>query len=582
MPVPILKVNLDDAAFQRYLTAFQKYQKELEAQPDMWKGVNDSIVGVTVASGALASEIGHQVEQTRKLSLEEEKREHAAKRAEDRKRTSDRDEEKRDEEAAKRRRHAIDQIREYARSVTDTTLAMGKWALMGGATGLVGGALSMWGLDRLMAGVGEERRLSSGMGVSMGQRQGMSLNMQRYFDVNSTLETVSNMQANPGQWGAFRMMGINPQGKDPAQLTYEAAIAARRMFTADKGNLMLAQAQGLTNIFSADDLRRMAAEKPEEFNKSIQKGRAFQGLSDDVGRKWQDFQITIDTVKLKLENAMIKPLTKFEPMLEKVIDGFGKMLTNLINDPAVQHGIDVFAKWLGSPAFQSDMKETAKNFEYFAHKMLAVLRMLDLIPDSNPDAQRPGSGPGPAGVPSGSGVVANTPIGRVISTTANANYSAQALHNMGWSNPQVKGLMANIDAESRFNPFAQGDKDKRTGRYTAYGIAQWHSDRQADYAKLFGHSMQSVQNRGQALQEQLGFMNYELRKGRFKKAGDDLRRSNWAFSSGYTVSKEYERPGGGAVEAGVRGASAAMVTLHIKNSTGASVATTVNSAARGG
>jgi hypothetical protein len=582
VPIPILKINLDDGAFQRYLTAFHKYQRALEAQPDMWKGVNDSIVGVTIASGALATEIAHQVEQTRKLSQEEDKHDQIVKRSADRRRQSDREQEKRDEESAKRRRHAIDQVREYARSVTDATLSMGKWAVAGGAAGMVGGALSLWGLDRLMAGVGEERRLSSGLGVSMGQRQGMSLNMQRYFDVNSTLETVSNMQNNPGQWGTLRMMGINPQGKSPSELTYEAAISARRMFKEDKGNLALAQAQGLTNIFTADDLRRMASEKPDEFNKSIRDGRKFQGLSDDVGRKWQDFQITVDTTKLKIENALIKPLTLFEPILEKLVRGFGGMAERLFNDPGFLHGVDVFSKWLASPEFQIDLRDFANGVEYFAHKMLAVLRLLDLIPDSNPDSLRPGNGPGPAGVPSGNGVIASTPIGKLISTTANANYAAQALHNMGWSDANVKGLMANIDAESHFNPFAQGDMNKRTGQFTAYGIGQWHADRQADYAKFFGHSMKSVENRGQALKEQLEFMNFELRRGKFKKAGDDLRNSNWAFSSGYVVSKEYERPGNGRVEASVRGASAAMVTIHVKNQTGASVATTANSAARGG
>lgn len=47
----------------------------------------------------------------------------------------------------------------------------------------------------------------------------------------------------------------------------------------------------------------------------------------------------------------------------------------------------------------------------------------------------------------------------------------------GWTKEQAAGLAANIKRESAFRPDAVGDNGK------AYGIAQWHPDRQAEFKR---------------------------------------------------------------------------------------------------
>ena len=81
------------------------------------------------------------------------------------------------------------------------------------------------------------------------------------------------------------------------------------------------------------------------------------------------------------------------------------------------------------------------------------------------------------------------------------------------------------------NPAAVGDNGK------AYGIAQWHPDRQAEFQKLFGKPIQ-----GSTLEEQLAFMQHELTKGREAGAGDRLRQTRTAADAAATVSRYYERP----------------------------------------
>ena len=103
--------------------------------------------------------------------------------------------------------------------------------------------------------------------------------------------------------------------------------------------------------------------------------------------------------------------------------------------------------------------------------------------------------------------------------------------SLGWSKEQASGILANLQAESQMNPAAQGDKDPVTGQYKAYGVAQWHSDRQADFAKWAGHDIH-----GSSLNEQLAFVNYELTKGKEQAAGVALRASLTPSRAGEAVS----------------------------------------------
>ncbi len=595
MTTPILRIPIDDAAAQRYFAAFKKYTEEVKNQGDVWKDSNDTLGLMAATMAGVAAEIAHQAEESRKLSEEEKKREEAQKKAAKEKADADKAEANREKEAAARRQHAIDQVKEYSRSVADAAVNLGKWALIGEGAALAAGALSLWGLDKFVAGVGEERRLSQGLGVSMGQRQGLGLNMQRYFDVNSVLETVANAQGSPAQWGTFAMMGVNPNGKSTAQLTGELALAARRMFINDRGNLGLASAQGLTNVFSPDDLRRLAATPEKDLRQSLaqsDKLAATSGLRDEVGRKWQDFLINLDTAGLKLKNALIDKLTALENngTLDKLIQKFGALALDVLDKvdfAALGKGLESLDKYIGSGEFQNNFKTFIDDVGAVASKMEALLLSLGVLPNNS-------GGPAPAGVPNaGTQNVPGFPFLGVFNGPGSGNYdlaaqkyARQEMLKWGWTPDQAQGLISNLNSESQFNPFAKGDKNAKTGQYDAYGIGQWHADRQANYAALFGHAMQSVKDPATALREQLEFMQWELtsndKRNHFKQAGDDLKKTRGAFAAGFEVSNEYEKPKGGLMAATARGVNAVVsVTVQLQPKPTPSTPRVVNSAAGG-
>jgi hypothetical protein len=114
----------------------------------------------------------------------------------------------------------------------------------------------------------------------------------------------------------------------------------------------------------------------------------------------------------------------------------------------------------------------------------------------------------------------------------------------GWTAEQSAGIVANLEAESGLRSDAVGDGG------AAYGIAQWHPDRQSLFAGLLGKPIQ-----GSSFEDQLYFVHAELQRSEHK-AGDALRDCATAAAAGACVSRRYERPADREGEAAKRAALA--------------------------
>lgn len=119
----------------------------------------------------------------------------------------------------------------------------------------------------------------------------------------------------------------------------------------------------------------------------------------------------------------------------------------------------------------------------------------------------------------------------------------------GWSKAQAAGIVANLHSESGMNPGAVGDSG------SAYGVAQWHPDRQANFAKLTGKDI-----RNSTLAEQLEFVHHELTAGKEMRAGGALRNATSAGDAASIVSRMYERPADVQGEAAKRAKLAMLMT----------------------
>lgn len=124
----------------------------------------------------------------------------------------------------------------------------------------------------------------------------------------------------------------------------------------------------------------------------------------------------------------------------------------------------------------------------------------------------------------------------------------------GWTGAQAAGIAANLQGENwNLNPMLSGD------RGTAFGIGQWHADRQANFARFAGHSIQNSTR-----DEQLAFVQWELTHTE-AAAGRILRAARTAAEAGAVVAKFYERPRNTARDSAHRAAVAQrMYAIHQK------------------
>lgn len=113
------------------------------------------------------------------------------------------------------------------------------------------------------------------------------------------------------------------------------------------------------------------------------------------------------------------------------------------------------------------------------------------------------------------------------------NSAVSFFESKGWSREQAIGIVANLKEESGLNPNPKGSNDG--GK--AYGVAQWHGDRQANFKKVFGKPIQES-----TLEEQLAFVHHELTQGTEQAAGKRLRSTKDHATAAEIVSQFYERP----------------------------------------
>lgn len=139
--------------------------------------------------------------------------------------------------------------------------------------------------------------------------------------------------------------------------------------------------------------------------------------------------------------------------------------------------------------------------------------------------------------------------------------------SQGWTAAQAAGIAANLMSESGGRTNATGDNGQ------AFGLAQWHRDRQAAFRAFAGHDIHSA-----TLAEQLAFVQHELTSGSEKSAGKALRGATTAADAGAIVSRMYERPKDTEGEASRRGSLAASI-LGIKGAS--SVASAAGSGSAG-
>lgn len=133
----------------------------------------------------------------------------------------------------------------------------------------------------------------------------------------------------------------------------------------------------------------------------------------------------------------------------------------------------------------------------------------------------------------------------------------------GWTKEQSIGIVSNFVHESQLKTDAIGDGGE------AYGIAQWHPDRQEAFKNKYGKSI-----KGSSFQEQLAFANWEL-NNTFSSAGDKLRNTTTSADAAAVVTKNFEKPRDKIGQSAIRAATAMKMERSLDSLSATSAVKTV-------
>ena len=210
-----------------------------------------------------------------------------------------------------------------ARNLASGAVSIAKWATLGA----IGGG---FGLAGLAGSASDYRRQAQGLGVSTGQLRATETNFGKYFDPSQVLSNIADVKGDLFRQSLIGRLG-GSAGQNPIDLLPNVIRNAVKQFKAGGQTQQYAEATGLTQIFSIEDLRRLSSLKQDELEQTIKQNQADARnleTTDAVNKEWQDFLIQLKRVGQVLETSLIKNL---EPLIPKLIE-FSKVIGDIVVD----------------------------------------------------------------------------------------------------------------------------------------------------------------------------------------------------------------------------------------------------------
>ncbi|EDV3803848.1 transglycosylase SLT domain-containing protein [Salmonella enterica subsp. diarizonae] len=367
----IVEIDVQDEKFQSFLEKFNEYQKALGELPEQWRGavhglgeaaketerVRDGTEGITKAFAdgvaALASvndgldRLNGNLEKATKTQTEFNKKSGGA-------------------------RNFLNKASKDAKSlaghIKDATTSLLSWGTVLGLFSGLAGAGGLWGLNHLAGNASAQRFTAMGLGTTAGGLNSTAVDFQKALgNPVGTLGAIRDVQLDLSKRWQFRAMGVDNPDRDPAELLPEMIKAARDIFVRNGSTQQGAEAYGLTNYFTLDDLNRFKKMSDEEIDamaKQAQQDTRRLQLTDQQLRQWQDFNIQLDRSKVSIGNTFIRGLAPLAPELGKLSDSASKAIEAFLGSPLVKEFIDDlvvglrdFSDYLKSPDFKNDVRD---------------------------------------------------------------------------------------------------------------------------------------------------------------------------------------------------------------------------------
>ncbi len=365
----IVDIDVNDDKFLSFMEKFKEYQAALEELPEAWRGLAHGATDATKETAKAKAEgdlLAKAFSEGASAILSINSGLDRLTDSLDRANKSQEDFNKKARSSKGFLSDATKDAKSLAGHIRDATTSLLSW---GGIVGLFTGVLGvggLFGLNRLAATTGSQRFTSLGIGTSIGALDSTAINYQKALgNPTGTLGAIRDSQMDLSKRWQFQAMGINNPDQDPAKLLPQLIRNARDIFVKNGSTLQGANAYGLTNFFSLDDLNRfknMSDEEIDAMERRAQKDAKLLQITDQQARQWQDFNVQLDYSGQSIRNTFVRGLGPLTPQLSKLSDALAGAIDTVLQSPelgkwidGLAGGIERFGKYLASPEFTKDV-----------------------------------------------------------------------------------------------------------------------------------------------------------------------------------------------------------------------------------
>lgn len=383
----IVDIDVNDDKFVAFMERFREYQSALDDLPEAWRvaavGIGESSKQTEKAKGE-AKGLGAEFNAVAEAIL-------TINSGIDRLNANLEDSNKKQDEFNKKAgqgqgfiNQAKKDAKELAGHIKEATASLLSWGgIVGIFTGVIGVG-GLFGINRLAATTGAQRFTSLGLGTSIGALDSTAINYQKALgNPAGTLGAIRDSQMDLSKRWTFQAMGINNPDQDPAKLLPQMIRNARDIFVQNGSTLQGANAYGLTNFFTLDDLNRfknMSDEEITAMEKRAQQDARMLQITDQQARQWQDFNVQLDYSSQSIRNTFVRGLGPLTPQLSKLSDALAGAIDTVLKSPelgkwidALAGGIERFGNYLASPAFTSDVESFMSGVKKLALTIMDVI-----------------------------------------------------------------------------------------------------------------------------------------------------------------------------------------------------------------
>ena len=386
----IVDIDVNDDKFVAFMEKFKEYQAALEDLPEAWRGLAHGATDATKETAKAKTEgdlLAKAFSEGASAILSINSGLERLTDSLDRANKSQEDFNKKTRSSKGFLSDATKDAKSLAGHIRDATTSLLSW---GGIVGLFTGVLGvggLFGLNRLAATTGSQRFTSLGIGTSIGALDSTAINYQKALgNPTATLGAIRDSQMDLSKRWQFQALGINNPDQDPAKLLPQMIRNARDIFVKNGSTLQGANAYGLTNFFSLDDLNRfknMSDEEIDAMERRAQKDAKLLQITDQQARQWQDFNVQLDYSSQSIRNAFVRGLGPLTPQLSKLSDALAGAIDTVLQSPelgkwidSLAGGIEKFGNYLASPDFAKDVDDFMDDLRRLGQ---SIGRVIDLF-----------------------------------------------------------------------------------------------------------------------------------------------------------------------------------------------------------